>query len=116
MKLTVSDTTVAPGNYVAQFTSVEPSKHKEYGDGLCWKFRISQGPQTGKTALRFTGPTPSPNTIAGHLAAGLLGRPLKLDEEIDFANFVGKSFLIIIEPAKKEGLTRVAAIAPVAPA
>ena len=116
MKLTVSDATVPVGNFVGQFTSVEPHNHKEYGDGLLWKFRISQGPQTGKTALRFTGPTPSPNTIAGHLAAGLLGRPLKPDEEIDFANFVGKSFLIIVEPAKKEGMTRVAAITPVAPA
>src|SRR5262249_8963091 len=112
MKLTVSDATVPAGTYVAQFAGVEPKQRKEYGDGLCWKFRISQGPESGKTALRFTGAILSPNSACGRLAAGLLGRPLKQDEEIDFASFVGKSFLIAVEPAQKDGLTRVAAVTP----
>src|SRR5262245_49262299 len=113
MRLRVSDTTVPAGTYVAQFAGVEPKQHKEYGDGLCWKFRISQGPQTGKTTLRFTGPTPSPNSVCGRIVSGLVGRPLKPDEEIEFDSYLGKSFLIIVEPAQRDGLTRVAAVTPV---
>jgi hypothetical protein len=112
MKLTVSDTSVPAGTYVGQFAGVETKKHKEYGDGLCWKFRITQGPQTGKTALRFTGPTPSPNSACGRLVSGLVGRPLELDEEIDFDSFVGRAYLIVIEPAPTDGLMRVAGVSP----
>ena len=116
MKLRVSDATVPPGNYTAQFVGVEPTRHKEYGDGLCWKFKLSQGPQAGKMALRFTGPTLSPNSACGRIASGLVGRPLKPDEDIDFASCVGGTYLIVVEQAQRDGMTRVEAVTPVATA
>ena len=116
MKLRVSDATVPPGNYTAQFVGVEPTRHKEYGDRLCWKFKVDQGVQAGKTALRFTGPTLSPNSACGRIASGLVGRPLKPDEDIDFATYVGRTYLIVVEQAQKDGLTRLAAVTPVASA
>ena len=112
MRLKVSDASVPPGNYTAQFSNLETTQHKEYGDGLCWKFRISQGPQTGKTALRFTGRTASPNSACGRIVAGLLGRPLEPDEEIDVDSYVGKTYLIVVEQAQN-GMTRVEAVTPI---
>lgn len=116
MRLRVSDATVPAGSYTAQFAGVEPKKHKEFGDGLCWKFRITQGPQMGKTALRFTGPTPSPKSACGRMVSGLVGRALEPDEEIDIANFVGKTYLIVVDQVKEDGMTRVEAVTPVAAA
>jgi hypothetical protein len=116
MKLRVSDTTVPRGNYTAQFVGVEPTRHKEYGDGLCWRFRIDQGVQAGKTALRYTGPTLSPGSACGRIASGLVGRPLTPDEDIDFAPLVGRTYLILVEQAQRDGMTRVEAVTPVATA
>src|SRR5262245_1259917 len=97
MKLRVSDASVPPGNYTAQFAGFEATRHKDYGPGVCWKFRITQGPQKGKTALRFTGPTLSPNSACGRMVSGLAGRALELGEEIDVARYVGNAYLIVVE-------------------
>jgi len=113
MRLRVSDASVPPGNYTARFVGVEPTRHKEYGDGLLWKFKVDQGIQAGKMALRFTGPTLSPSTACGRIASGLVGRPLTPDEDVDFASYFGRMYLIVVEQAQRDGMTRVEAVTPV---
>jgi hypothetical protein len=76
MKLKVSPGGVPPGNYAAKFAGVESVTNDKYGDGLRWKFAISQGPQSGQVASRVTGLTPSPKNGCGKMLSGLVGRAL----------------------------------------
>ena len=40
------------GNYRAVFEGVEQTTHEEYGDGLRWKWKVTDGPQSGVIATR----------------------------------------------------------------
>src|SRR5262245_15571090 len=110
MKLKVSAGSGPPaGSYVARFEGVEQTQHETYGEGLRWKFKVLQGPQAGQLASRTTGLKPSAKNGCGKVLAGLVGRALDLDEEIDIVQYVGRTYLIVVQAGEKGG-TRVEAV------
>ena len=111
MKLTIVNSGPPPGNYTAKFVAVEESHHDEYGDGLRWEFSVTNGEHAGKTASRVTATTPTARNNCGTVLAGLLGRSVKPDEEIDIDLLVGRTYLIVVAETKGGG-TRVESIIP----
>jgi hypothetical protein len=103
MRLKVSAGGVPPGSYTARFMGVEPVNSDQYGEGLRWKFAITQGPQRDQVAARITGLTPSPRNGCGKILAGLVNRPLALDEEVDIDQFIGRVYLIVVVVSENGG-------------
>jgi hypothetical protein len=114
VKLHVTAGGPPPGNYAATFDGVESTEHEEYGPGLRWRFRISQGPHAGEIATRVTGTNPTSKNGCGKVLAALLGRELQMDEDVDVQSCVGRSYLIVVAAAKFGG-TRVEAIVAAPP-
>lgn len=112
---TVGSGGVPVGNYTATFVGTEPQAAdtaKGYSAGLRWKFKIDAGPQTGQTASRITGLSPTADNPCGKMITGLLGRGLKEGEQLDLSSYVGKRYMIVVAAGPKGGI-RVEAIVPI---
>lgn len=97
------------GQYKTEFAGVEAAEaNKDYGPGLKWKWKVTEGPCLGQTATRVTGPAPTPKNACGKMLSGLIGRSLAEGEEIDPAAHVGKKYLVIV--GQGQNGTRVEAI------
>ncbi|MFO0881415.1 MAG: hypothetical protein U0840_29295 [Gemmataceae bacterium] len=106
---------VPAGNYKALFDGIEAQQantEKGYGPGIRFRFKLLEGTQAGAIASRVTGTSPTPTNACGKMLAALLGRPLAPGENIDLQSYVGKTYLIIVEPSQGGG-TRVASAIPV---
>jgi hypothetical protein len=68
-----------------------------------WRFEIASGPHQGGKASRITTPAPSLKNACGKMLAGLTGKPLTPDEQVDLAPFVGRNFLIVVAAAEGGG-------------
>jgi hypothetical protein len=115
--LTVSEGGVPPGTYAATFLGVEAqpeNKERGFPPGLRWRFKIAGGSMTGQVASRVTGPAPSPKNSCGKILAGLLGRQLSPQEQIDPEKLVGQQFTIVVAAGQMGG-SRVEAVAPAPP-
>lgn len=110
---------VPPAAYQAKFLSVEVADAnplKGYQAGLRWTFEVVAGEHTGKKAYRTTtGLEPKPGTAGGAILAGLLGRQLAINEEVDLTGVVGKTFFIFVGPAKEGDGTRIESVASLPP-
>jgi hypothetical protein len=115
VKLKVSPGSVPLGNYAAQFSGIESTTNERYGEGLRWKFVVSQGPQAGQVASRVTGLKPSPKNGCGKMLTGLVGRPLDLEEEIEVDQYIGRSYLIVVAPSENGG-SKIDTVIPAPPA
>ncbi|MDP6717845.1 MAG: hypothetical protein QGF59_04300 [Pirellulaceae bacterium] len=111
MKLTIGNSGPPPGNYTAEFITIDATHHEQFGDGMRWSFRVTNGEHTGKTATRVTTTTPTVGNNCGRVLAGLLGRSVKPDEEIDIDLLVGRTYLIVVAETEGGG-TRVESIIP----
>jgi hypothetical protein len=112
--LTVTTGSVPVGNYTGKFTGTEEvpaNPEKRYPAGLRWKFTIDAGPYEGQEVSRVTGPGPSIKNSCGKLLAGVVGRPLRENEQIDPDAYLGKCYMIVVAPGQ-EGGTRVEAVIP----
>ena len=105
MKLVVSSGGVPAGSYQAAFKEAE-AVDNDYGPGLRWVFEVASGPYAGQKTSRITAQTPTPKNACGRILAGLLGKKLTADEEIDLSNFVGNTYLIVVAETQT-GMTRV---------
>lgn len=112
MKLEVSSTGPPEGTYSASFAGVEQCQHSEFGQGLRWKFFVVQGDHAGQVASRVTGVKPSRENACGRVLSSLLGRELTIGEHVELEDFVGRTYLVTVAPAKNGG-TRVESIVPV---
>jgi hypothetical protein len=76
-----------------------------------WRFiwHIAGGVQQGKIAAALTDRSINPNTLAGRLIAGLLGRPLQAGENVKAAveACVGQNYLFVVQPGPKGGKSMV---------
>ena len=107
--LTVSRGGVPAGNYTGVFAGLEdvpPNTERKLDAGIRWKFTIDDGPYKGEIASRITGSRPSIKTNCGKMLSGLIGRPLRENEQIDTDNYLGKRYVIVVERGQ-EGATRV---------
>jgi hypothetical protein len=111
--VTVKEVGAPPGDYLGQLETIEDTNHLEYGAGLRFVFTVTVGAYSGRKVSRFTQAEPTPNNNLGKMLAGLLGRPLKSDEEVDLDHFIGREYHLVVEATEK-GSTRVSAVSPVA--
>jgi len=100
------------GNYRATFEGVEQTTHEEYGDGLRWKWKVTDGPQSGVIATRTTSPKPTTGNAAGKLIASMTGATLAGGQKASVRDCVGKTFLISVMPTKSGSGTRVETAMP----
>jgi hypothetical protein len=105
---------VPSGTYRAKFCGVEPSQHAEYGPGVRFLFEVTDGPYAGQQTGRVTALKPTPGNNTGRMLAGIVGRPLRPDEEVDIDQYVGRPYLLTVEQTPG-GATRVATVVPSSP-
>ena len=104
--------TVPEGFYKAKFVAIDPTEHEEYGPGSKWIFQVVDGEHSGEQATRLTSPTPTPKNACGRMIAGVLGESLKVGAKVDLESYVGREYLLQVEPAPKGEGTRIAAVMP----
>jgi hypothetical protein len=114
MKLKVSPGGVPPGAYLAKFLGISPVEAdalRGYGEGVRWEFEVTTGPQAGRKTSRITTATPTQKNACGRLLAGMLGRGLADDEDVDLTPLVGRVFMIVVAKTKGGG-GRVETVSP----
>jgi hypothetical protein len=111
MKVTVSSGSVPPGTYLATLAAIEETAHEEYGAGLRFSFTIVGGPYNNWKLCRTTGRVPSLTNSLGKMLSQLLAYAIKLDEEIDVDQLVGRQYQVVVE-ATPTGGSRVASVGP----
>jgi hypothetical protein len=87
--------------YTAEFVQVEEVEAKpgtDYGPGWRWQFRITEGEHAGKLVSRTTSQEPSQKNVCGKMLMAVTGRPLAVNEEVDLAAYVGRRYLVTMEP------------------
>ena len=70
------------GMYMSVFEGVEIVTLKGGEVRWRWKWRVSIGPAKDKEATALTDQTINPNTLAGRLTEGLLGRPIVVGDHV----------------------------------
>jgi hypothetical protein len=75
--------------------------------GMSWEFEVAEGSDKGKIASRISGKHPNPKNIAGRLMAAVSGKYLKPGVEINLDQYVGKLYLITVEPTSTGKGTRI---------
>lgn len=96
---------VPVGMYAAKFAGVADHTLADGSVRWRWAWSITHGPLTGQTASALTDRGINPNTLAGVLIAGLLGRPLAVGEHVkqSLDQCVGKPYVISVQPGPKGG-------------
>jgi hypothetical protein len=87
--------------YAAEFAQVEEVDAKpgtDYGPGWRWQFRIAEGEHAGKLVSRTTSREPSAKNACGKMLAAVTGKHLAVNEEVDLAGYVGRRYLVTMEP------------------
>jgi hypothetical protein len=110
--MTVTSGGVPVGNYTGRFGGVEDvlaNPEKKFGPGIRWKFTIDDGPYCGQSVSRVTAPAPTFKNSCGKMLAGLVGRALSQDEQVDSDTFLGRRYMLVVA-AGQEGGTRVEAV------
>jgi hypothetical protein len=100
------------GEYVARFIGCENSNHSEYGDGVAWKFEITDGPCKGRQVSRVTSPEPTDKNACGRIIGGLAGGRIDRGAEIDVDQFIGREYLITVGENSTGTGTRVESVMP----
>jgi len=98
-------TQVPVGFYHAAFVGVEEHKLQDGSLKWRWTWKITTGPETGKIASALTERSINPNTHAGRLIAGLLGRVIVVGEDVQDAidTCKGKVYTVSVQPGPKGG-------------
>jgi hypothetical protein len=98
-------TPVPVGFHTGAFAGVDDVKLQD--GSLKWRFswEVKAGPEQGKVASALVNQGINPNTHAGRLIAGLLGRPIVVGENVKTAidGCRGKTFLVSVQPGPKGG-------------
>ncbi len=93
------------GFYTAAFNGVEEVKLQD--GSLKWRFawEVKTGPEQGKQASALVDRSINPNTHAGRLIAGLLGRAIIVGENVQASVDAckGKTYLVSVQAGPKGG-------------
>ena len=87
--------------YAAEFVQVEEVEAKantNLGPGWRWQFRIVEGEHAGNIVSRTTGREPSAKNACGKMLQAVIGRQVAVNEEVDLAPYVGRRYLVTMEP------------------
>lgn len=111
MKLVLSSGGVPPGSYLAKFIGTEPSDGGQYGPGIKWSFEIVSGRYAGQKICRTTGLLPTLKNGCGKMLIGVSGKAIE-GEEIDLAQFIGRTYLIVLVQRPEGGTSLDSVTAP----
>jgi hypothetical protein len=103
---------VPVGSYVAKFVEVQNVTHPEHGPGLEWVFEVTKGPHAGSKTSRTTGTAPSGKNACGRILGGVTGGAISPGAQINLADYVGKKFLVMVEPNSTNTGTRIGTVMP----
>jgi hypothetical protein len=67
-----------------------------------WQFRITGGDHDGQIVGRLTAQEPTTRNSCGVLLAGLVGRVVAPDEEVEVDLYRGQTYQIVISPSKED--------------
>jgi hypothetical protein len=99
---TVKPSGCKPGSYAAEFVGAFKLPPKadgpDYGPALIVKFRTDDGLEPSAIVSE----TPTLRNACGRILAGMLGRPLKPEEEIEWSSFEGQKFLVVVVTNKTQ--------------
>jgi hypothetical protein len=102
------------GSYKAVLDAIQNTTHQEFGDGLRFSWRVTEGVCAGLIATRTCGLFPTPTNAAGKLMAGLLGRQIRPGERISLEPCLGRSYMIVVGLGRNGQSTRVESCVPLA--
>lgn len=101
-----------PGSYNAVFKGafeLPPRKEgPDYGPALIAKFQSD----CGQEPSAIVSVTPTPRNACGRILQGMLGRQLRTEEEIDWEQFEGKRFMVLVVTNKSGTGTTIAEVSP----
>ncbi len=105
-----------PGAYFAVFLSLEPFTNDKVADKLRFTFQVASGQQQGRNATALTDQRITPNTHAGRLIAGLVGRALTPGEDMSavwqtLQSRIGKRYMVTVQAGPKGGKPSVQSVA-----
>jgi hypothetical protein len=106
---------VPPNNYTGRFVGVESITNAKWeGERWRWTWEVTTGQHTGNKADALTQCDISPNTQAGRIVAGLLGRAIQTGEDVQAAinACVGKVYLVSVMPGPQGGKPAVRSVLP----
>jgi hypothetical protein len=96
--------------YFGKFLGISPFKGdgkprigrdgKPMGEAVEWQWEIIEGEHAGKIVGRLTSTMPTTKNAAGTLLAGVAGRVVQVDEDIDPNAFVGCMYQIVVSVSK----------------
>lgn len=88
--------TLPPGRYPATLLGIDEGDGK-FGPYLDWEFSVTDPDGNDKSISRRTSTKSGSGSIARTLIESLLGRSVKLDEEVDLDGLVGHACTLEIE-------------------
>jgi hypothetical protein len=86
------------GSYRGPLKAVERTEHPEYGAGVCFKFVVEHGAESGQevgVTCNSEKPPTKKNKL-GRILGGLAGHVLQPGEAIDATRYVGKKFIFMV--------------------
>src|SRR5262249_54168380 len=66
-----------------------------------WQWEITEGPAKGQIIGRITSDSPTMRNSCGTLLSGLVGRPIRADEDIEPKDYVGHLYQVVVSPSKE---------------
>ena len=91
---------IPPGTYKASFQGLESTETSK-GPAIRWRFKISEGKHAGQTVSELSDPHATTGNKTGRFLVALSGKSLEGGVKIEPPQYVGRPYLLIIEP--KEG-------------
>ena len=111
-KFTIANNSLPVGAHRAKFVGIETTTHVEYGDGMQWKFVVTDGPHKGRETYRTTKCEATLKNSLGKFLASLKGEKPSDGLQIDPDDFVGKIFDVMVTESQSGESTRVDSFSP----
>ena len=97
-----------PNAYIGAFVGVEPFSNEKVTGKLRFTWEVVSVAHKGRSATALTDANLTPQTHAGRLIAGIIGRPLVPGEDIQalweaIQRAIGTRFMVTVSPGPKGG-------------
>jgi hypothetical protein len=105
--------TVPAGTYKAKFKEFQENVETSRGKAYRWRFTITEGKHAGVNVseLSDAGSLPSTKNKTGRFLVAISGKPLADGTEVDPDHYVGRPYLLIVEP-KENGGSKITTFSP----
>ncbi len=111
-ELTIENSCVPVGDYLAKFVGVKVTNHVEYCDGLRWTFSITEGEHKGRECYRTTKTQPTSKNSCGRFLASLSGAKPSDGLTLDPDDYVGQVYNVTVTEGQSGDSTRIDSFSP----